>query len=151
MLADGLDDWTVRPNIFIAAYVYPELLSKTEWTLCFKNALPKLWLSWGGLASIDKNNPLFTPRYTGETRQSYHRGDSWFWINNLAALVMSRTNKAKFKRYIDAIAKASAKEILTSGAVGHHAEVSSASRLESQGCMAQAWSDAMFIELVEEL
>lgn len=30
-LADGKGDFTQRPNVFIAAYVYPELLSKEEW------------------------------------------------------------------------------------------------------------------------
>ncbi|MEE9525178.1 MAG: amylo-alpha-1,6-glucosidase [Candidatus Woesearchaeota archaeon] len=151
ILADGLKDFTIRPNIFIAAYIYPELLSKSEWTLCFKNILPKLWLKYGGLSTIDKSNPLFCNDYTGESNQSYHRGDSWFWINNLAALVLKRTNKLKFRSYIDKITQASVKEILTSGALGHHAEISSASRLESQGCFAQAWSNAMFVELIEEL
>ncbi|MBR9692000.1 hypothetical protein GOV06_04380 [Candidatus Woesearchaeota archaeon] len=149
-LADGLDDFTIRPNIFIAAYVYPELLSKAEWTLCFNNILPSLWLNWGGLSSIDKKHPLFCNDSTGEIRKSYHRGDSWFWINNLAALVMKRVNKAKFKKHIDKIIQASTTEILTSGAIGHHAEISSASSLQSQGCIAQAWSNAMFVELIEE-
>ncbi|MBW2995832.1 hypothetical protein KY332_00870 [Candidatus Woesearchaeota archaeon] len=150
ILADGLNDFTIRPNIFIAAYVYPELLSKTEWTLCFENSLKKLWLNWGGLASIDKSHHLFYSEYTGESKQSYHRGTSWYWVNNLAALVMKRINKLKFKTYIDKITQASVKEILTSGAIGHHAEVSSASSLKSEGCKAQAWSNAMFIELIEE-
>ncbi|MBD3354831.1 hypothetical protein GF361_02510 [Candidatus Woesearchaeota archaeon] len=151
MLADGLGDFTVRPNVFIAAYIYPDLLTKTEWTSCFKNILPKLWLGWGGFSSIDKSHHLYCSDYTGESDQSYHRGDSWFWINNLAALVMVKTNKTHFKKYIKKILDASTEEILTSGALGHHAEVSSSSKLRSEGCLAQAWSDAMFIELIEEV
>ncbi len=150
ILADGLGDFTIRPNVFIAAYIYPKFLTKKEWTLCFKNILPKLWLNWGGLSSIDKSHSLYCSDYTGESNRSYHRGDSWFWINNLAALVIKRTNKTQFRKYIKKIIDASADEILTSGAVGHHAEVSSASGLESHGCLAQAWSDAMFVELIEE-
>jgi len=148
-LADGLGDWTIRPNIFIAAYIYPELLTRSEWTTCFNTILPKLWLRWGGLSSIDKSHELFTAKSTGESVQSYHRGDSWFWINNLAALVMKKVNKDVFKKYIDAITLASTKEILYSGAIGHHAEISSASSLKSEGCLAQAWSAAMYIELLE--
>ncbi|MFH1181664.1 MAG: amylo-alpha-1,6-glucosidase [Candidatus Woesearchaeota archaeon] len=151
ILADGKDDWTARPNIFIAAYAYPELLSKEEWTACFENALKELWLPWGGLASISKNSPLFVDSYTGSNDRSYHRGDSWFWINNLAAIVMNRINRKKFEEYISKIVDASAEEILWHGALGSHAELSSAKQLESHGCLNQAWSDAMFLELIREL
>jgi glycogen debranching enzyme len=34
------------------------------------------------------------------------------------------------------------------GAVGCHGEVSSAEKLESKGCLNQAWSSAMYIELL---
>lgn len=151
ILADGKDDWTARPNVFIAAYIYPELLSKEEWSVCFENALKELWLPWGGLASISKNNPLFVDTYTGSNDRSYHRGDSWFWINNLAAIVMQRVNKDKFAKYIEKIAAASSEEILWHGSLGSHAEISSAKQLESHGCLNQAWSDAMFLELAKEL
>ena len=49
ILADGLEDFTIRPNIFIASYVYPELLHPKEWETCFENSLKNLWLDWGGL------------------------------------------------------------------------------------------------------
>lgn len=150
-LADGLDDWTMRPNIFIAAYIYPELLSKDEWKTCFKSALPKLWLKWGGLSTIDKDNPLYCDNYSGEMDKSYHRGDSWFWINNLAAIVMARVDKKGFKRYIDKILDASGKDILYKGLIGHHSELSSASKQKAEACLCQAWSSAMFVELVHEI
>ena len=149
--ADGLDDWTIRPNVFIAAYIYPELLSKNEWKKCFNAVIPKLWLSWGGLSTIDKNHPFFCENYSGEIPKSYHRGDSWFWINNLAAIVMARVDKNEFKRYIDMIIDASAKDIMYKGFIGHHSELSSASKQKAEGCLCQAWSSAMFVELVHEL
>ena len=151
ILADGLNDFTVRPNIFIAAYAYPELLTNKEWEACFDNALKKLWLDWGGLSTIDKNNPLFTEASTGEDIKSYHRGDSWFWINNLTALVLNKINKNKFKKNIQKIINASTEEILWKGCIGCHAELSSAKELSSKGCFNQAWSDAMFIELIDEV
>jgi len=149
-LADGAFDDVVRPNVFIAAYAYPELLTKREWVKCFDAILPKLWCSWGGLATIDKSHPEFTGVHTGENPKSYHNGDSWYWVNNLAALVLLRTDRKKYQGYIDHVLKASTKEILHMGAIAHHAEVSSAKEQTSSGCLAQGWSAAMYVELVEE-
>lgn len=151
ILADGLNDFTIRPNIFIAAYAYRDLLSDKEWEICFENSLKDLWLEWGGLSTISKNSPLFTDESTGEDIKSYHRGDSWFWLNNLAAIMLNRINKNKFKKNISKIIEASAEEILWNGCIGCHSELSSAKELGSEGCFNQAWSNAMFIEMVDEI
>ncbi len=148
-LKDGSDDLTIRPNIFIAAYVYPELLSKAEWIKCFDAVLPKLWLDWGGISTVDISNQNFMKNHTGENSASYHNGDSWFWLNNLAAIVLNNFGKKKYKKYVDAIVNASVEEILNQGAVGHHAELSSAEKMTSSGCLAQAWSVAIALELFE--
>jgi len=150
ILADGLNDFTIRPNIFIAYYIYPDLLNDIEWILCFKEALAHLWLSWGGVATIDKTSPLFYNEYTGETSESYHRGDSWYWINNLAALAMHRTDAHIFKDYISKILRASSEELLWRGSVGHISELSSAKEQRSEGAWAQAWSAAIYMEAMEE-
>ena len=151
ILADGLNDFTIRPNIFIAAYVYPEFLPREKWETCFENALKSLWLNWGGLSTIDKGHPLFTNESTGEDIKSYHRGDSWFWINDLAALVLNKINKNKFKQNIKKITEASTEEILWKGCIGCHSELSSAKELSSKGCFNQAWSNAMYAEMVDEI
>ncbi len=150
-LADGVDDFTIRPNIFIAYYMYPKLLAQTEWVTCFNNALKCLWNNWGGIATIDKKDSLFRSRHTGENNKSYHNGDSWFWINNLAAIVLHRLDKKRYKKYINKILEASTKEILWQGMIGHHAELSSSYDLKSEGCLAQAWSAAMYIEMINEI
>ena len=150
-LADGLNDPTIRPNLFIAAYLYPDLLSPKEWEACFDFALPKLWLSWGGLSTINTKHPLFQKEHTGEDNRSYHRGDSWYYLNCMAAISLLRVNPKKYRKYADKILCASVQEILWQGAIGHHAELSSASSLKSQGCLSQAWSAAMFAELVLEI
>jgi glycogen debranching enzyme len=108
-------------------------------------------MEWGGISSIDKNHPLFCSHYTGQTNESYHRGDCWFFVNNIAAIVLSRLDYDHFKYYIEQIAKASSEEILNNGTIGHHAEVSSAVEMTSDGCTAQLWSSAMFIELMHEM
>jgi hypothetical protein len=150
-IKDGSADFTVRPNIFIAYYACPGLFPRGVWEKCFDYALSRLWLEWGGISTIDKTSPLFTSDYTGENNKSYHRGDSWYWLNNLAAVCMCRLNKNRFKHYINAILDASVRDILWQGAVGASSEVSSASRQTASGCLSQAWSSAMFIELCSEL
>ncbi len=151
LLADGLGDHTIRPNVFMAAYIYPELLSGEEWESCFDAVLPKLWLEWGGISSIDTDHPHMNWQCTGEDSASYHHGDSWYFLNNMAAIVLHRVNKKKYANYIKKIQEASTKEILYMGFVGCHSEVSSAGQLKSEGCWSQAWSNALFIELFEEI
>ncbi len=151
ILLDIAGQTVVRPNLFIAAYIYPELLSNKEWEDCFDSVLPRLWLDWGGFSSIDKKSKLFCDTYSGEDNKSYHRGDSWFWLNNLAAIVLKRINSKKYTQYIKKILEASTSEILYMGATGFAAEVSSAKELSSKGCVAQSWSCALYIELVHEL
>ncbi|MCL5010853.1 MAG: hypothetical protein M1127_01420 [Patescibacteria group bacterium] len=153
VLADGFNpssnrtDWTMRPNVFLAFYVYPRLLSRNEWEKCFEKALEKLWLPWGGLATLDKTSPLFQPRHTGENPASYHQGDSWFWINNVAATCLLKTDCKKFRFYIEKILKKSSQEILWKAGLGHLSELSSSGKCEPGGSVAQAWSAASFIEL----
>jgi glycogen debranching enzyme len=150
MLADGVGDFTARPNVFIACYAYPNLLSKAEWEAVFENSLKKLWCSWGGLATIAKDSPLYQPHYTGEDNQSYHRGDSWFFANHLAAIAMLRVNRQKFMPYVKKIIEASTRDILEMGTVGHMSELSSGESQQPEGSPVQLWSAATFIELINE-
>ncbi len=156
MLADGVDeelnpDHTARPNIFLAYYIYPQLLEPEQWEVAFDYALERIWLDWGGLSTIDKNSPLFKEEYTGENDESYHRGDSWFFVNNVAAIAMHRLNNEKYKSYIDKIIKASSNDILYHGMLGGASEVSSAKEQRAEGALHQAWSACTFIELMHEL
>jgi len=151
ILFDSPEDKTVRPNIFLAAYLYPELLNKDEWEKCFDKILPKLYLEWGGISSVDKTSDLFIKQDTGEDSASYHNGNSWYWINNLTALVLYRLNAHRYSDYINAIMEASANEILYGGICGHHSEVSSAEKQTSSGCGAQLWSSAMYLEVFDEV
>ncbi|MGM5485517.1 MAG: amylo-alpha-1,6-glucosidase [Nanobdellota archaeon] len=147
-LYDGRDDSTIRPNIFIAYYMYPRLLSREEWKRVFDKSLGALWLEWGGLSTIEKGSELFSPDHTGQDNKSYHRGDSWFFINNMTARCLAEFDKDRYKHYIKKILKASSRDILQEGIIGEHSELSSASGQRAEGSLAQAWSSAMFIELV---
>ena len=151
ILFDGPDDKTIRPNIFLAAYLYPKLLKNKEWEICFDKILPKLYLDWGGLSSVDTTSSEFIPKDTGENNASYHNGNSWYWINNLAAFVLYKLNPRKYSAYINSIMEASTNEILYHGIAGHHSEVSSAEKQTSAGCGAQLWSAAMYSEVLDEM
>lgn len=174
-LQDGKNDSTVRPNIFLAYYTYPQLLSEDEWMSCFDRALDCLWSDWskdtrstkehsksvplvqklrssmGGLASIEKNHPLYHPEHTGEEVKSYHRGDSWFWINNLAAYSLARLDSGRYRKYIQKIINASVVDLLEGQIPGHCSELSSASNFSPAGSPCQAWSAATLIELINAL
>lgn len=150
MLLDGKDDPTVRPNVFLAYYLFPTLLSPDEWKGVFDRALERLWLPWGGLASIDRGHHLFQPRYTGMDDLSYHRGDSWYWVNALAAICLWRLDRKRYAPTITALRNACVHDLLFQGAVGHCSELSSASSQEWGGCFSQAWSAALLYELLRE-
>ena len=143
-------DVVTRPNLFIAYYVYPDLLSRREWKKAFDNSLKELWLGWGGLSSVSQKNSLFISSYSGEDDISYHNGDSWYYINNLAAISMHRLDKRYYYDKIKKIINASKEELLFSGLIGCSAEVSSAKQMKSEGCLSQAWSSATFIEFAYE-
>ena len=151
MLMDGPEDKTIRPNIFLAAYLHPELLTNKKWEKCFDKILPKLYLDWGGVSSVDTTSDKFIPEDTGENSMSYHNGNSWYWINNLVALVLYKLNPHKYSFYIDEIMEASTNEILYYGIAGHHSEVSSAKDQTFAGCNAQLWSSAMYLEVFDEI
>lgn len=150
-LLDSPDDKTARPNVFLAAYLYPQLLDKEKWEICFDRALEKLYLDWGGISTIEKTSNEFFSGDTGENNASYHRGNSWFWINNLVALVLYRTNAHKYSMYINSIMEASTNDILYKGIIGHHSEISGAEKQTSAGCGAQLWSAAMYLEVFDEI
>ncbi len=148
IIADRINDWTIRVNVIIAAYVYWELLKEDEWVDVIKNTLKALRLSWGGLSSIDKNNHLFTPKHTGVSDRSYHRGDSWYFTNNMAGVVLLRL-KEHFTDEINHLLRASVNDLLWQGCYGRSSEISSAKIQEPFGCFSQAWSCATLIEFYE--
>ncbi|MFA6072864.1 MAG: amylo-alpha-1,6-glucosidase [Candidatus Woesearchaeota archaeon] len=147
---NGVLDRTLRPNVFLAYYIYPQLFSKEEWELAFDKVIDACFLDWGGFSTIDKNNYLFREEHTGMNNESYHRGDSWFFVNNISALCMLHLNSKKYHEYIKKIRKASVTEMIEMGFIGNCAEISSAKKLCSRGCLAQAWSVATLVELLHE-
>ncbi|MEM4336852.1 MAG: amylo-alpha-1,6-glucosidase [Candidatus Woesearchaeota archaeon] len=149
-LKDGKDDETIRPNIFLVYYVYPYLLSRKEWVKCFDNILPRLYTGFG-LSSLDIHNKSFHPYHTGENDESYHNGDSWYWLNNIAAISLYKVAKFKYAKYIHNIMWGSTNDLLWQGIPGAASEISSAKKQEAFGAFCQAWSNATYIEMIKEL
>lgn len=149
-LKDGVNDNTIRPNVFITYYVYPHLLTAQQWKKCFDNVAPRLFTGFG-LTSLDKNSPDFKDRDTGIGDESYHNGNVWYWISNLAAVCLYRAGKFRYGKYIQGILTGSTKDLLWMGIPGCCSEISSAKEQEAVGCLNQAWSDAMYIEMIHEM
>lgn len=147
---DGSKDKRIRPNVFIALYLSPQLFDKSTWKKTCDDLLAQLLLPWGGLATLDSQNPLFSPSYTGENNKSYHRGDSWYFVNNLAAIALHRLDKNYYAREINALTQASIKDILQLGFAGHASELSSAQMQTGEASPVQSWSSATLIELLQE-
>jgi len=57
----------------------------------------------------------------------------------------------RYYHYINGLTDGAVKDLLWQGALGHASEISSAMEQQPQGCLSQAWSAALFIELVHEL
>ncbi|MEI6478298.1 MAG: amylo-alpha-1,6-glucosidase [bacterium] len=149
-LKDAPDDTTIRPNIFLAYLLQPDLLAPLAWQGCFDKALSELGTDWGGLTSIARSHPDFHPKTTGEDNQSYHNGDSWFFINNLAGIAMLRLNQHKFGKAIVGILQSSTQEILWENMIGQPGEISSAAEMESYGCGIQAFSGGTYLAMLKE-
>jgi glycogen debranching enzyme len=150
-LWDGHTDETIRPNVFITYLLQPDLLTATEWERVFGTALSALRTTWGGLTSVDRRDPGFVAISSGEDNRSYHKGDSWFFINNLAALALHRINIKQFKPVVEELLASSTKEILWKHVAGQAGEIASANDGTSWGCGTQAFSAGTFRLLTEDL
>ncbi len=151
ILKDGVDDLTIRPNVFLAYYYYSRVFRKSEWEKIFDITLEKIYLEWGGISTIDKNSPHFTSFYTGENPRSYHQGDSWFYLNNIAAWCLLDVNFQKYSNKIKSIIQSSSEDILKKLIPGYSSELSSAGAFAPAGSFCQLWSSATFIELIKKI
>jgi glycogen debranching enzyme len=145
---DGRTDDVFRPNLFLAAHVAPELFTKSDWHIAFERHVEALYLSWGGFATLEKEHSLYQPTYTGQNNKSYHRGDSWYFVNNIAALVLYRHDRKRYASLVQEVLQASAKDLLDLGFAGHASEISSAAFQSGDASPVQTWSMATYLELV---
>lgn len=150
-LWDGLGDPTKRPNVFLAYLFQPELLSRESWRRCFHTIIDATLCPWGGLTSLDTHHPSFQGQSTGQDNRSYHNGDSWFFVNNLAALALHRLNDPGLRPVILQLLRGSTNEILWKNMLGMPGEIAEANSGASWGCGIQAFSGGTYIALLKEL
>lgn len=152
-LIDDLENRSIRPNIFLSYYIYPNVFNDNEWEKFFDHSLYHLWLDWGGLSSISKFDSRFIDENNGDNffndkGKSMHNGDSWIFLNNIAGICMKRLKYEKYRKYIEKIL--SANSILFAN-IGTLPELSSAKELKPAGALSQLWSISTFIELIDEI
>ena len=138
----------ITPSIFLGLYFATDVLPRREIDNIIRVVIPDLWLEWGGLSSISKKHQCFNPYATGEDNKSYHSGDSWYFLNNIAAIVMYRLNPDRYKHYIWNILKASINDLFNLGLYMYSSEISSAAIQCPQGAHAQLWSMTTLYELL---
>jgi len=150
-LWDGLGDATKRANVFLAYLLQPDLLTEEEWKSCFSTVIAATSTPWGGLTSLDRSHPAFQPESTGQNNLSYHNGDSWFFVNNLAATALHRCDAHVYAQTINRILRSSTDEILWQNFLGQPGEIASADSGTSWGCGIQAFSAGAYLFLLNEL
>jgi hypothetical protein len=133
--------------IFVYLYL-PELFSKKEWQELFQKLLNKNFFEWGGLSSLSRDDKEFLDEDDGELAKAYHRGDSWYYLNNLAALCLKDIHKDKFQKEIEKIIFSSLTDLFFDGALGWSSEISSAKERRSEGSLVQLWSISSLIFLL---
>jgi len=152
-LLDSPDSRKIRPNVFLSYYILPDVFNREKWEKIFDYTLNHLWLEWGGLSSLSKLDKEFVEENNGDNYfrdigKSMHNGDSWIFLNHIAAICMKRVNKEKYKKYIGKILLSSIKYLKE---IGTLPELSSAKKRDISGAISQLWSLSTFVELLKEL
>lgn len=132
------------PNIIFAFLFTKYILPQETWTQVFDKLLKNNYLLWGGLATLNTDNPHFQNEDDGEKNSAYHRGNSWYFLNNLLGISLCEINIIKYKEIIEKIYLSSLDDLLKDGALGFSSEISSAKERRSEGTIAQLWSMASF-------
>jgi len=150
-LYDDLVSNKVTFSVFSSYYFYPNLFSKEEWENIFDKSLMVLKTGWSGISSLSSEHKEFISEHSGENRSSRTRGDSFFYMNNLAAICLNDLNELKYRSVISKILSVSVNDILVCGTIGFSSELSSSLEKRSEGNLAQLVSTSSFIELVDKL
>jgi len=152
-LYDDIKNKKIRCNVFLSYYFYPKIFSNYEWENIFDYSLTQLYLKWGGISSLSIFDKEFIPysnedNYFRNEGKSMHNGDSWIFINNIAAMDLYNLNKEKYSNIINSITKADERLIKM---IGTLPERSSAYELKPVGALHQLWSISTYIELLNNI
>lgn len=137
-----------RPNIFLVYQLLPNLFLKPVWRKILWEVYEKIKLTWGGLASLATDLDNFQWIHTGENPKSYHNGDSWHFLNILAAKTFFELKEDYLG---NKILKSVIESLLKLGTPGYLSELSDAKMLSAQGSPIQIWSMATLVNLLDYL
>jgi hypothetical protein len=138
-------------DVFSSYYFYPDLFSSSEWEEIFDRSLMVLRNDWHGISSLSSEHEHFVDEHSGHNGKSRYLGDSFFYMNNLAAICMDNLNHNKYKGVISKILSSSTNDVLECGTIGFSSELSSSTEKRSEGNLAQLTSSTSYIELVDKL
>jgi hypothetical protein len=106
---------------------------------------------WHGISSLSSEHEHFVDEHSGHDGKSRDKGDSFFYMNNLAAICLNDLNFDKYSSVIHKILLSSTHDVLECGTIGFSSELSSSSDKRSEGNLAQLTSSTSYIELVDKL
>ena len=165
-LYDVLGDSKIRPNqLFSLSLTYPIIEPNSEIAYNIINIVEKKLLNKYGLKSLAKGEPNYVDVYEGDGLKrdmSYHQGITWTWLlglyyNALKNMIEAEKRKTyrkeleeKLQKFIETTQTTFRKEINENGCIGNIAEIyDSRKPQEPKGAIAQAWSVAEIIRIVD--
>ena len=165
-LYDVLGDSKIRPNqLFSLSITYPIIEPNSEIAYNIINIVEKKLLNKYGLKSLAKGEPNYVDVYEGDGLKrdmSYHQGITWTWLlglyyNALKNMIEAEKRKTykkeleeKLQKFIETTQTTFRKEINENGCIGNIAEIyDSRKPQEPKGAIAQAWSVAEIIRIVD--
>lgn len=144
----GRVDARLRPNMLLAAMLDTVPLSIEERGAVVDAAAPLL--TPRGLRTLGPDEPGYTPRYGGGTRErdeAYHQGTVWPWLLGpyVEAALRAGRPAEELRAHVGALAPE-----LDAGGLGHVNEVYSGDRPHGRGgTFAQAWSTAELLRALD--
>lgn len=147
-------DDSVRPNqLYCLSLPFP-LLSGDKANKVIQTCTKKL-LTAVGLKTLAQDSPIYQAHYRGsqpDRDRAYHNGTIWPFLNGTYFSALLQNQKYSKKAILSATKYyLEFEEVLDHMCAGQIAEIYEADTLEARGCMAQAWSVACNLEIVDAL
>jgi predicted glycogen debranching enzyme len=145
-------DPACRPNQILAISLDYPVLDRARWPAVFTAVGDRL-LTPCGLRSLSPEHPHYRPRYDGDLHArdaAYHQGTVWAWLIGPFADACRRVHPGDDARLRKIVA--GFPEQLSRGGVGTISEIFDAEApYLPRGCVAQAWSVAEVLRVMEAL
>lgn len=166
-LKDTIEDDRIRPNqLFALALTYPVINPSTDTAKEIFNTVGEKLCTKYGIATLAKGEKDYYGIYEGDSFKrdmTYHQGVTWPWITDIYLsayrnMISCGKNKAerdalkkKYDEYVEKMKKIYLEAMYKDGAIGNISELyDSKNPYNPGGCVAQAWSLAMLMRLMQE-